>query len=181
MSNPGKVAIDKGKAKDELSPEHASPDGSSIGDMAETGRKAANDATAGDSTSGITESELSASRGRSGDTVGSGAVRGPSRVEQASGTNNTTGRANILSNDASGLKIRLFERGTPITISVSRDVTVNAAASGVPTKVGDNIRVRIFADANKLDNIFVASIFSPRTLTRTRCSGTKLNILSCNI
>ena len=88
-----KVRTDKGE-------DHASPDESRIGSRAGTEGKSADHATASDGTGGDAVSEPSASRGQSGDMVASGAVRGPSGSEQASGTNSNTARATILRNDA---------------------------------------------------------------------------------
>ena len=103
MPHTRKIATDKGKAK---STDHASPESSSIGDKAQTERESANHTTASDSTGGNTESEPRTSRRPSEATVASGAGRGPSGSEQASGTNNTTGCATILRNDTSNSKSR---------------------------------------------------------------------------
>ena len=76
---------------------------------------------------------------------------GPSN-EDLGGTSGNIERASILSNDTPGLKIKLLERGTPVTISVSSDVTARATVSRVPLKVRD-IRVPVFENADKVDNL----------------------------
>ena len=79
---------------------------------------------------------------------------GPSNEDLGSRTGGATERANIVTNNGSGLKVELFERGTPLTISVSRDVTMKAAAAGVSLKVGDSIRVPVPENGEKVDSIF---------------------------
>ena len=79
---------------------------------------------------------------------------GKSNEDLGSRTGGATERANILSNNGSGLKVKLFERGTPVIISVSRDVAVRAATAGVSVNVGDNIRIPLFENAEKVDSIF---------------------------
>ena len=49
---------------------------------------------------------------------------------------------------------KVFERGTPVTISVSRDVAARAATSGLSVNVGAIIRVPVLENADKVDNIF---------------------------
>ena len=65
-----------------------------------------------------------------------------------------TERASVLSNDKSGLKVKLFERGSPITISVPSDVAAKAAASGLNVNVGAIVRVPVFKNLGKVHSIF---------------------------
>ena len=77
----------------------------------------------------------------------------PSR-EDFGGRSGATERASILSNDSSGLIVKLFERGIPVIISVSSDIAGRAALSGLSIDVGHKMRVPIFENADKAENIF---------------------------
>ena len=98
-------------------------------------------------------------KSRSGEGHRSGSVSsddgdGPSGEELGSRASGATERASIVSNDTSGIKVELFERGTPVTLSISRDVTARAAVSGLPLKVGAIIRVPVFENTEEVDNFF---------------------------
>ena len=83
-------------------------------------------------------------------TVARGGVRGPSGSEQASGTNNTTGSATILRNDASKFQVSL----NGIEMSVSDNVVKASRALGLRLEVGDVIGVALSADTNEVCRIF---------------------------
>ena len=70
------------------------------------------------------------------------------------GTSGATERANILSSDELGLTVKLFERGTPVTTSISHDVMVRAVNEGLSLKVGEIVRIPVFKEADKVDTIF---------------------------
>ena len=61
--------------------------------------------------------------------------------EDSQGTSGATERGIVLSNDTSGLTVKLFERDKPITISVFRDIAARAATSGLSLEDGATTKV----------------------------------------
>ena len=145
----GELTIDKGKAKDVPSTDHASLDNSIIGDVVGTERASANDATATNVTSGNIESNPTTSGGL-GEVIGdSGNTSGPSGGDRESGTKDTTKPAEIVSKDTSDFRIT----SSGINMSVSRHVVEEAVFLGMRLEVGLRIRVSFLPNTNIVDKI----------------------------